>query len=210
MTVLNTADALKVGGSAVDRVYSGSSLIWEAGGGGGASFQDDFSGGSLGAGWVRRGVVAGDETWGANLTVSLAHGEGYYRELPDGIGSDFIVEAQIDLGNHGVMSGPWILNDSGFGVGATLYNNPSGLLVTSISSYDYGSSFQSLGVLLVDPVRFRLTKSGTSYTAAYSTDGGGSWTSETPALTWAGPPTRVGFGSWFSGQTITISDFLVQ
>lgn len=169
---------------------------------------DDFTGTSLDPAWTRHGVTSSQETWNnPGLTVSSLLNQGYLRPAPSG---DFSVEIKVTISDTSHMFGPWILDANGNGIGGTWYTNPAAALVTSISAYGYSGTFAQVGSAQ-STGRIRITKTGTSYTVAYSTNDGATWTAESPAITWAGTPTAVGFGAYYLTQaTISATEFKVS
>lgn len=174
-------------------------------------FQDLFDTGALEAGWSRRNIVTGDETWGSpGLTTNYnAAGDFYLRAAP--ASGDFTVELQYESKSSGThMFGPVILTDAGSGRGSTGYNGvPTAVLNALVTTYSYGSDFSQVGTTALLTGRLRLRKAGTSYYTSYSTDGGGSWSAETAAEVFATAPTTVGFGGWLNTGTVKVTEFLV-
>lgn len=173
---------------------------------------DTFPGSSLDAAWSRRNVTTGDETFlSPGLRVNaFAAGDVYYRNAPAG---DFSIELEFTAKSAGaIMMGPVIIDNSGNGVMGSTYTAPTGTLVLSMSAYSYGSTFQNAGGSMSTAGRVRLTKSGSNYTVAYSTNGGSSWSSESPNLAPSFTPTRVGFaGMAYGGDgTITAVEFKIN
>lgn len=214
---------------------------WAAGGGGGgsgvspfaldpatlhATYGDHFTGSSLAAKWSRAGsYVAGDETYqqggGTFLkTAQRAAGSYYYQAAPAG---DFSLVMAVNFFT-GVqqMFGLMIVDNSGNGVGGGWYNNaPDGPIVVQLvgAAYDGAHNAGTSNPRALNFINFgvrtwyKLVKSGTSYSIFLSTNGS-TWSPWALSLTVAFTPTRIGFGTFYSGSTqagaVAIDFFDVQ
>lgn len=182
-----------------------------------ATYGDDFTGSGLDAKWSRVGFTSGEEAYqqdgGETLVWTGSRGTNtyYYQSAP---GSDFeVIWSGKATVSGSTMFGALILDASGTGVGAILYNGtPDAPLVVSVASGVYSSSFQQTGGLLgstfyggTTQAWIRLKKISTTYEMAVSTDGN-TWGSFTPTITWAGTPARIGFGCVLGTITTIRSD----
>lgn len=180
-------------------------------------YSDSFTGAGLSAGWVRQSVNTATEVWdGTGLTVSLAGGQGYTRSLADcniAPGEDFTVEVELAAGNAGRMQGAAAVNDTGNGMTAAWFNNPNGLLTLTTTNWIYPGNFNNAGGVASYPSRLRLIKTGTTYTAQYSTNGGTTWSAASGSLGNTTTITRLGILDVINNATPTslkITSFVVR
>jgi len=99
------------------------------------------------------------------------------------------------------MAGPFAVDSSGTGVGASQYNNSAGIYCWNLVSWAYSSTGGSAA--WSSPITRQhmwqtLKKSGTTYTARHSDDGS-TFTAYTANTTWAGTPAWIGFGRFTAG-----------
>lgn len=160
---------------------------------------DDFFD-ALPDGWAKRDTTAPTPpTWGETYhadrleVTGFVAGRAYLRPAPAEADFQLIVKMRRDVGGH--MYGPIAVDDAGDGVIGSWYSSPASWLTLRSTGWGYSGGFTQ-GATESTPTGvhwLRLTKSGTSYTTAYSLNGI-AWSAETPALTWTGTPTKVGIG----------------
>ena len=162
------------------------------------TYGDDFDGASLDGKWtLGADLVSGDLTYqhadGSHLLINIASGGGatadciYQTSAP---GGDFSVYASMTywFANAGgstnqFMAGPAILDSSGAGVAAVLYQGNCYTIV--LASYKYSSlgntsPFPNTGDDFGRRIWLRLRKSSGNYYASFSWDGI-NWLAETAA-----------------------------
>lgn len=127
-----------------------------------------------------------------------AAGAALYWPAPSG---DF--EIVLEYGSYynanNEMIGPMIVDSTGAGVGASVYNNPNGNYTWGLLAWSYNASGPTAGWTPVSDGRHMwqsLRKSGTSYISRHSDDGA-TWTA-TSTLTSSITPAYIGVGRFYS------------
>lgn len=215
--------AMLVAGSNVTLSYNdpaGTITISSTGGGGGggsrpaidrttlhATYGDDFAAGSLDAKWNRIVLTSVDETWYTDddgwLEIDAwgAAPLGYWQNAPSG---DFEVIlsslTHVGDGSGDSMSGPFIVDSSGAGIGVSPFNES--LYAWNLSGYAY-SGYTGGSVWIGSRIQetgqrhwLSLKKVGTNYSAAYSADGK-IWSPRTTVASWGGTVAKIGFGVFY-------------
>lgn len=154
------------------------------------TYDDGFTGSSLGAKWSRQGLVSGDHTYqtggGSWMTMNIAAGAtgSIARSINQAWTSttNATITCRIahqQIGSAYPMFGPFFTDSSGNGIGMTVYNNTSSIMMTTLASWVYSASpvnvtFGLPNYNLITPPHglwFKLRKAGTTYYASFSFDG---------------------------------------
>ncbi|HMM95410.1 WD40 repeat domain-containing protein [Phycicoccus sp.] len=165
----------------------------------------DFTLGSLPSGWAKQGSVS-ESYSGAGLSGAFAPGDAFY--LPMTPATEFFLDlyVEVDSNTSSALVGPHVTSSTGVGVGATWYGTPSGVLAVGMTDYStYGGSFTVTNMTPLVPSILRLHGSGGNWKASASTDGGVTYSPETPVLAWGFTHERIGFGSCYGTSTLTVS-----
>lgn len=154
-------------------------------------------------GFTERGTVTSKSFDSAGFQGTYDSGDGIYIDVS--ALSDATLEAKIVSASttSGVMIGPIIATTAGTGAASFWYSSPSGNLIGAVSTWGYNSSFQSAGGSPGYPAWLRVNKSGTNFTAQYSTDGL-TFSTASSSISVAGSMVRIGFGSILGTVTAKI------
>jgi hypothetical protein len=171
----------------------------------------DFRLGSLPAGWAKIGAPT--ETFsGAGMATSCGASQGYYIDLgtmPQEFCVDLVIATQTSVTS--IMFGPRATSSANTGIGANWYSSPSALVEITITSGAYASSFVQTGVgPPTYPTRIRLRRQAQAFYSSYSTDGGVTWSPETPALSSAASISRIGVGSALGAASATVQQVIYR
>jgi hypothetical protein len=175
-----------------------------------ATYGDDFTGTSLDAKWTRHNQTSGEETYQAGASGSalqVTHGttnaaEYIYQAAPNGTnetweGSVSWYQENTTLQMFAVL----MVDTSGNGVAALVYDSTSGLYLANVASHTYSSALAS-NTNLAPPTQYyqrggriwlKLRKATGLYGAAFSFDGE-TYTREVTGTPSAFTPARVGIG----------------
>jgi hypothetical protein len=171
------------------------------------TYGDEFDGASLNARWTRATQTSGEETYqqgprASSLRVAYSTGAAsryIYQTAPNGTNETW--EASLSVWQPtttGQMFALVMLDTSGNGVGAFLYDSTAGLYLGNIAAHAYSSILASTAYG-VDEHRWgrrywlRLRKATGLYAASYSFDGE-NYSPEASGTPTAFTPARVGVG----------------
>jgi len=223
LTVKEEGVALTTAASSLDFAGAGvvasgtgvDKLITIPGGSGGGrtlngTYGDEFTGGSLDAKWTRHNQTVGMETYAQGRAASMlrvAHGavnaaEYIYQTAPNGTNETW--EAKVSWFQENVTNQMFALlmvDGSGNGIAAFVYDNANGLLLANVASHVYSSALTSNTNLKPTssfyqsggPIWIKLRKATGLYAASYSFDGE-AYSAEVTGTPSAFTPTRVGIG----------------
>lgn len=154
------------------------------------TYDDDFTAASLDAKWTRQGLVSGDHTYqtggGSWMTMDIPAGTtgSIARLIHQSWSSTTNATITCRIIHHQIgsaypMFGPFFTDNSGNGIGVTLYNNTTGIIISTLSGWIYSSGALSVVYnipnynLLTPPTGLwmKLRKASTTYYACFSVDG---------------------------------------
>lgn len=174
------------------------------------TYGDDFEGGSLNGRWTRHVQGSGEEAYAQGgyasaLQVSYSTGAAaryIYQTAPNGTNETWETSAswyQETTTNQ--MFALLMVDGSGNGVAALLYDNTRGIILANVAAHSY-STVLTQNTNLFDPIGYhehggrvwlRLRKATGLYAASFSIDGE-TYSREVTGTPTAFTPTRVGIG----------------
>jgi hypothetical protein len=175
-----------------------------------ATYGDDFAGASLDAKWTRHNQTSGEETYqagGSGSALQVTHGttnaaEYIYQAAPNGTNETW--EASVSWYQETTtlqMFALLMVDTSGNGVAALVYDATNGLYLANVASHTYSSALAS-NTNLALPTQYyqrggrlwlKLRKATGLYGAAFSLDGE-TYSREVTGTPSAFTPARVGIG----------------
>lgn len=180
----------------------------EATGGLDATYGDDFTGASLDTGkWTRHVVGSGEESYQVDVggsTIRYTYSTGaavryIYQTAPNGTNETWEVSfTPWQTASTGEMLSLIMVDSSGNGVGALLYDNTQAFYMAIIASHAYSSAGASRAYPVAWPspgrrVWLRLRKASGVYHGSYSLNGH-TYSPELSYTPSAFTPARIGFG----------------
>jgi hypothetical protein len=225
-----TADAASTGG-----------IKWAAGGGGGGAaadtggtyfrhpldrasldgtYGDEFDGAALNGRWTRSTQTSGEETYqqgprASALRVAYSTGAAsryIYQTAPNGTNETWETSLTVwQPTTTGQMFALLMLDTSGNGVAAMLYDNTTGLYLANVASHAYTSLLTTVAYPVAEHrvghrYWLRLRKASGVYSASYSFDGE-NYSPEATGTPTAFTPARVGIGRIFGTQSGDTADW---
>lgn len=138
---------------------------------------------------------------GQPVEVSFdTQGAALYWPAPSG-DFEIVLEFAGYANRSSEMVGPFIVDSTGAGIGASVYNNPVNAFVWVLSSWAYSATGPSASWTMADDQRhlwIALRRSGTAYSVRSSNDGA-TWTSSSSTQTSTITPAWIGIGRFYQG-----------
>lgn len=206
---------------AAGKIYLGSDLIYDATGGGvsspdapidealHATYGDHFDEATLNVKWTRRNFTSSVETpqaapFGGSAIKFLWTRSGARQSIYQAaaLTGNWRMTCTIATQSAKPMTGIFVVDSSGNGVGTSFYDNPHAQYVWNLASWAYSSGSVSIAALQAGPTWLELRKVGTNYDARHSLDGI-NWSTRTAVQAWAGTPAYIGIGNFLAPDSGT-------
>lgn len=180
---------------------------------------DEFLTGSLDASWTSSGTTPVFKYTRPGVRLPLAAQGNHIRRSVSDVDMEIVAGFQTfgdnvqNQAQFGSMTGIFIVNSSGNGVGFSPYFD-NNCYTWNLVSYNYNTTGNLLSATAIHPTRFwlALRRTGNNFQGRYSTDGS-TWSSFTTNLSNSFTAATVGVGRFFTsgdaGDIVEISRFSI-